>query len=171
MAAPKLALRLQHTGAFARDQEQRLAQQAAAKTNLHVDTLAVLANRGYIALAADTTLAGSAGVYTTLLSASVTTTLKNGFLIVTFTASGTHPTTANSTVYFKLFVDGVFVRGAYVTTGIAAAAFAAPILARVPVTAGSHVVRIDWSTDNNSARINANSNVNEHAALLAQEAA
>lgn len=170
MAAAKVAQQRTHTGSFTGDQAQRQAQIATVKTNAHVDAIAVLNNRAYVALTVDSTLAGSAGVYTTLLTTSLTTLLATGFVIVTFTASCTH-NNAGATTYFKVFVDGVAVRGCYATVTAGGEAFCEAILIRVPVTKGTHVVLLKWSTDNNTVRINAKTSANEHAAMLVQEAA
>lgn len=171
MTARKIAYRREHTGTFAGDQQQRSAQKAGFELNAKEKRLQVLENRAYVQLAANQTLAGSAGVYTTLLTTTITTLLASGFLILTFTASGTHPTTANATTYFKLLVDGAYVQGAYVTNGIANAAWTAAIVVRAAVTKGAHTVTLQWSTDNNSARIAPLTSTNEHADLLVQEAA
>lgn len=167
--APKLAQRLANPGSFATEQQQRLAQDTARKVNSFSDMLNAMVNRSYVALATDATLAGSALVFTTLLTSSITTVLASGFLIITFTASGTHAL-GGATTYFRVTVDGVTARGAYVTVSAAGYAFTAAIMVRVPVTRGAHAVLAQWSTDNNSSRIRPATNVSEHAGMLVQEA-
>lgn len=170
MAATKIAQR-RELGTFPVQQAQILAQKTAAKTNDHVDALRVLNNRVFVPLLVDTTLGGTAGVYTTLLTATINTILTSGFLYITLTVSGTHPTVANATIDFRILVDGVLVQGSYDTAGVAGAAFASAILTRVAVKKGAHTVLAQWSTDNNSARINAKTSTQEHANMLVQEAA
>ncbi len=131
--------------------------------------LAWLARRSFVALGTDITIAGSSAVYTTLLTTTLATTLSRGFLLITFTASGTHPTTANSTIYFKVLVDNVDVDGCYHTIGVLNSAFNVSVLTRVAVEKALHTITVQWSTDNNSARINGLSSINEHASLLVQE--
>lgn len=168
--ATKLAQRSVHTGTFAGQQQQRLAQDAARQVNSHADMLNALVNRSYTALAVDASLAGSALVYTALFSASITTVMATGYLLMTFTASGTH-TFLGATVDFKLLVDNVLTKGAYVTVRGAGDAFSVAIVSRVAVTRGAHTVRVDWSTDNSTARLRPATVDREHAALLVQEAA
>lgn len=164
----KLAQRLQHTGVFAQDQAQRLAQDTARKSNAHVDMLAVLTNRAYTALAADVIIGAAA--YAPLLTANITTTLAAGFLIITWSVSTVHPT-AIATTYLQVVVDGVVIKGAYWTAPTAAYAGCLSMVVRVPVTRGAHVVQLQWKTDGASARISAKTINEEHAHMLVQEAA
>lgn len=166
----RVALRREQTGDVSKDRAQALAMRVATAHEQTKDVVSALANRTLVSLSTDNTLAGSAGVYTDLLTTTLTSVLHDGHLDILFTASGTHPTTANATTYFRVLVDGVFASGCYFTNGIANAAWAQSILTRVAVSKGPHTVLVQWSTDNNSARINAATSVNEHASLLVQEA-
>src|SRR5882724_11218167 len=143
----KIATRREHTGDPALDRVQRQAQDVTAAHEQTKAIVAALANSVSVALTTDKMLAGSAGVYTTLLTASITTTLASGNLDITFTASGVHQTNQGTT-YFKLFVDNVFVRGCYSTVGIGFA-FSEAIVARAAIARGAHTIRVDWSTDTN----------------------
>ncbi len=166
----KLPIGRTHTGSFTGDSAQRQAQVSAIKTNAHVDAIAVLNNRAYATLAIDVTLA-SVVTYATLVTASLTSLLSNGFLIVTFTSSCTH-TAGGATTYFRVVVDGAVQPGGfYVTAANAGDAFSAAIVVRVPVVRGPHRVDLQWRTDNNSSRIRPKTNISEHANMLVQEAA
>ncbi len=166
--ASKLAVRRVHTGDFKVDQQQRLAQQAAQKSNTHAEMLGALLNRSYTALAADITLATSAS-YATLLTANITTLLNSGYLIITWTASGDQITGAG-TAFFTVVVDGVTIKGLYNTIPLNFSWNSAMVI-RVPVTRGSHVVLLKWKTNVSSVRIRPVTTVENHATMLVQEAA
>ncbi len=167
MATSKLGYRREHDGSFASDQQQRLAQQGASRVNTILDMIAVLQNRAYAALAIDTTIGVAA--YATLLTAAITSLLKNSFLIITVTVSGVKPATTGN-VNFRVTVDGVAVRGTWceATAGLR---FALPLLVRTPVVQGLHVVNVQWLTNAGSARVFPATNIEEHASLLVQESA
>ncbi len=168
MASTKLAYRLEPSS-FAGNQAQRLGQQAAAQSNSLVDLARALNNHQYVPLATDQTLAVSAA-YATLLEANINTILARGNLLITFTASAVHITNI-ATIYFQVVVDNVIRKGTYVTYQVVPTALNASMVILVPVVRGAHNVKLQWKTDNNSARINALTVVEEHAHLLVQEAA
>lgn len=167
MAVTKVATR-RVQGTFQEQQAQLLAQQGASKTNQHVDTLRVLNNRKYIPLATDTGNVAAAA-YADLLVADITTFLDNGFIIISFSASGIQVTNPG-TAFFQLLVDGVVAKGMYTTVPTAGFSFNAAMLIRVAVKKGSHRVKVQWKTNVNSIHINAKTVVEEHAHLLVQEA-
>ncbi len=167
MRATKVSIGTQHTGTFAGGQMQAQARLATQKVNSHAERLAALENRAYTALATDAITASA--THATLLTANITTVLEEGYLVITFTASGGHPTNLG-TAYFQVLVDGVVKKGCYTTVPIAYA-FCASIVVRVAVTRGDHTVLVQWRTDSASARISAQTVNEEHAHLLVQEAA
>ncbi len=162
----KLPIGRTHTGSFTGDNAQRQAQVASIKANEHVDAIAVLNNRSYVALATDNTFAAAA--YATLLTASITTLLARGFIIVTFSASGVQITNVASDE-FQIVVDGVVVKGCYVSNAVNFA-FVASMVVRVPVVRGPHTVKLQVKCTANSLRINAKTINEEHAHMLVQEA-
>lgn len=166
--APKLAQRLANPGSFHVEQQQRLAQDTARKVNSYADMLNAMVNRGYVALAADVTLATSA-TYATLLTANITTVLAGGFLIITWSASGDQITSAG-TVLLRVTVDGVLVKGCATTIPLTFSWNASQVL-RVPVARGPHVVKLTWRTNVSSVRILAATAPESHAHMLVQEAA
>lgn len=165
----RVAMRTEHTGTAPGDRAQRMAQVVGQAHEQTKSVVAALANLAYAELSTDQSLAGSAGVFSPLLSVNIVTTLASGSLLVTFTASSAQITNAGNT-YFRLVVDGVVRRG---TRGQVAAGFGlnSAIVQRIPVTRGTHTVAVQWSADNNTARINAKSLSYEHANLVVQEAA
>ncbi len=168
MASAKLAYRLEQ-GTFRDNQAQRLGQQAAAQSNSLVDQVRALNNHVYVPLRTDQTLAVSAA-YATLLEGNINTILARGNLLITFTASAVHITNV-ATIYFQIVVDGVVQKGSYATYQVVPTALNVSMMILVPVVRGQHTVKLQWKTDNNSARINAKTIVEEHAHLLVQEAA
>ncbi len=167
MAAPvsKLAINRQHTGQFAQDQAQRLAQQVAVKANGHTSLLNALTNSAYVPLTTDVTI--SVAAYATLLSVPITTFLASGSLVINVSTSSLHQTGVG-TNFFQVLVDGTPIKGTYVTGGTGYAVSASMVL-RVPVRMGSHVVTLQWRTDANTARIAAATINEEHAHLFVQE--
>lgn len=163
-------MRAEHTGNASGDRAQRMAQQVSQSHEITKELVQALANYAYAELAADVTLGASAGVYSDLLTVNLATSLPSGSLTITFSTSSTHVTNTGSN-YFRVMVDGVAKRGAYATIGTLNFGVCALQVLRVPVTAGNHVVKLQWSTDFSSARINAKSSVAEHANLLVQEGA
>ena len=157
---------MQHTGTFAGQQQQRLAQDAARRLNSIGDVITALTNRGYAALATDVVATTS---YVTLLSSAITTVLSSGYLVITFSASCVHTTNA-ATIYFQLLVDNVVKKGAYTTFFAAATGACVAMVLRVPVTKGPHVVALQWKSDNVTGRINAATVNEEHAHMLIEEA-
>lgn len=130
-------------------------------------SVAVLRNRSYVALTTSVTLAVAA--YATLLTATITTLLDRGYLVISFSASAVQ-TTTTGIVYFQVVVDGTVAKGAFVSI-VAGGAGTASMVVRVPVTKGAHTVLLQWKSSVANARINAASVVEEHAHLLVQEAA
>lgn len=167
MASSKLAYERSHTGQLPMEQAQRLGQKAAQEINHLIDEITVLKNRGYAALTTDVTI--NIAAYAPLLTTTIRTLLANGFVILTLTASGAQAAGAG-TIYFQILVDDVVVKGVWSTVG-AGDAFSVSLLARVAVRAGNHVVKVQWRTSVNGARVNAATSVEEHAHVLAQEAA
>lgn len=164
----KLAVRRVHTGEFKVDQQQRLAQQAAQKLNSQADMLNAMLNRGYGALAVDTTLATSAS-YATLATATITTVLASGYLLITATASGVQLTNA-AVDQFQITVDGVVIKGCYQSSAINGG-FSVALVVRVAVTRGLHTVLWQAKCTSSSLRVNAATVNDEHAHVLVQEAA
>jgi hypothetical protein len=172
-----IAFRAEPTGHAGADRAQRMAQdvgRAHEQTKAYVkalvdSTIAALANQAYAALAVDTNLATSAS-YLVMLTANITTVLASGHLVISFSASGLKLAALGSN-FFEIVVDGVVMKGCYHTTPAAAYAWSIGMMVRVPVTAGLHVVQLQWRTDSNSSRVNAASIPEEHMHLLAQEAA
>ncbi len=167
--ASKLAPRLANPGSFHVEQQQRLAQDTARKVNSFADTLSALTNRSYVALATDTGNV-AAGAYANLVTASITTVLTTGYLVITFSASGIQNASAAS-LFFQVLVDGVAVKGLFTTVPSAGYSFNVAMVVRRAVMKGAHTVAVQWKTNLNSARINAASVNEEHANLLVQEAA
>ncbi len=165
MRATRVSVGTQHTGTFSGGQMQAQARVATQKVNGHADILAALTNYAYVPLKTDATTASATS--STLLTANITTVLESGFLLVTFTASGGHPTNLG-TAYFVVVVDGVVTKGCY-TTVPAASAWSAAIMIRVAVTRGAHTVLVKWATDSATLRISAATVATEHAHLLVQE--
>lgn len=164
--ARKVAFRAEHTGNAGQDRAQRLAQQTATAHEQTKNVVAALMNHAYATLVTDTTIATAA--YATLLTATITTVLPTGHLVLSFSASG-GKTTGAGTAFFELFVDGVLVKGCYVQVPLNVA-FATSMVARAAVSKGTHTVLLKWRTDVSSLRINAASIGEEHAHLLVQEA-
>ncbi len=126
-----------------------------------------LTRRAYVELATDSTTASA--TYATLLTATITSALARSYLVVSFTASGGHPTNLG-TAYFQILLDGVVATGCY-TTVPAAYAWNAAAIVRVPVTAGMHTVLLQWKTDSATLRISAATANEEHAAMSIHEEA
>jgi len=132
-----------------------------------IRSLLWLTRRAYASLSEDVT---APAAYATLLTAKITTHSAKGFLSVAFTASGARLTNA-ATTFFQVLIDGKVVKGCQVTAA-AAFGFSAAIVVRAPVSAGAHVVEVQWMTDNIvTSRINAASVVTEHAAMSVYEEA
>lgn len=168
MTASRVAQRREHTGTFAGDQAQLLARHGASKLNEHTDALAVLANRAYAALATDSTTASA--TYATLLTANITTRLARGFLIITFTVSGTQITAA-ATISFQIVLNGTVVKGAWTTVPAVNYSYNVSMMVRCAVVRGPQVVKLQWNSNAATARVRALSTNEEHAHLLVQEAA
>lgn len=166
MAAAKIAYR-RELGTFAVQQAQLQGQAAAAKANQHVDLLRVLNNRVYIALDVDISIGIAA--YATLLQSNIITILDRGFLLITFTASCVHITNA-ATIFFQILVDGVVKKGSYATFAAVSSGLNVSMVLMVPVRKGPHNIKLQWKTDNVTARILAKTVVEEHCHLLVQEA-
>lgn len=162
----KVALRREQTGDVSRDRAQALAQRVATAHEQTKDIVAALMNQAYEALAADKNI--NIAAYATLLTASITTVLASGHLVVTLTASGVEVASAG-TIFFQVLVDGVIAKGVWSTVA-AGAAFSVSLVVRVAVSRGPHAVVVQWKTSVNNARINASTSVEEHAHLLLQEA-
>ena len=167
MAAAKVAIQRTHTGSYVADTAQRQAQVATVKTNAHVDTIAVLNNRVYVALATDTGNVAAAA-YVTLLTASITTLLERGFLIITFSASGAQAGGAG-TNFFQIVVDGTVVKGLYETVANTFS-FNVAMVVRVAVVRGPHTIKLQWKTNVGTHNVNAKTTNEEHAHMLIQEA-
>jgi hypothetical protein len=166
MAAKKLAYERAHTGYLPAEQGQRLGQKSAQTANDLIDAIAVLNNRAYVELAV--TVTTGLATFGTILTTSIRSLLKRGFLIITFSASGVH-LVALGTISFQFLVDGVVYRGCYTTVPVAGYSFAASPMIRVPVTAGLHAVSVQWNTGAPTASITPTF-LQEHARLLVQEA-
>ncbi len=163
----KVAMRVELTGNAPGDRAQRMAQVVGQAHEQTKGVVAALANVAYVELATDVSL-GASAAFSPLISIKITSTLDAGALVVTFTASSAQLTNSGNT-YFRIVVDGVVRKG---TRGQIAAGFGlnSAIVQRIPVTRGPHTVVVQWSADNNTARINAKSLTYEHANLLVQEA-
>lgn len=131
----------------------------------YVQSLAWLTRHAYV----DLTVNKSIGVaaYAPLIQTTITTASANSFILVNFTASGDHPTNLGN-VAFQIVVDNVAVKGCGMTAATAYGFNAATVL-RVPVKRGAHTVVVQWKTDVLTARINAASSVNHHAAMSIRE--
>jgi hypothetical protein len=122
-------------------------------------------NRAYAALAIDTTAGVS--TYATLLTATITTALTNGYVLITFTASGLQ-LTSTGTVYFQVVVDGKVIKGTHATVA-GGQAWCVSMIVRVPVTSGLHTVLLQWDSDVTGARINGKSANEDHAQMVVEE--
>ncbi len=143
-------------------------QQNVRNLIAYVRSLLWLTRRAYVALATDQVLATSAS-YATLLSTTLTTDQRTGFVVANFSASGLKITGAG-TAYFRLVVDGVAQKETAV--GIALNfRFHAGLMQRVAVGAGLHTIRIDWRTDVSSVDIRPVTAAEEHAHLSVYEEA
>ena len=133
-----------------------------------VRTLTWMRQRTYVALGTDTTIALTSPLtYVTLISATLTTVVKESYLLAIVSISG-QKTTGAGTVYVRVLVDGAVAKGTYVTA-TASSFFAAPMIIRAAVSAGQHTIELQWATDVSSVRVNASSVVNEHAAMQVTE--
>lgn len=124
-----------------------------------------LTKRGYAALDAAKT---ASGTYADLLSATITTVLGTGFLLIQFSASGIQNTSAG-TVFFKIRLNGVDVKGLYKTVA-AGYSFNVAMLVRTPVAARAHTVTVQWKTNVATATIDPVTTLEEHASLWLEEA-
>ncbi len=134
----------------------------------YVRSLLWLTRRAYVELATDKLLATSAS-FATLLTTTITTDQRDGYIVVNFTASGIKLTGAG-TAYFQIVVDGVTKKGAAVGVALNFK-FGIALTQRIAVSAGLHTVRIDWRTDVSSLSIAAVTRVEDHAAMTVHEEA
>jgi hypothetical protein len=155
------AFRSEQTGNAQLDRIQNMVRTVLE----YLRSLLWLTQRAYVALDADVTTASA--TYATLLSAAITTVAARSHLAIAFTTSGVHATNA-ATTFFKVVVDNADAKGCYATVA-AGYAFSAAIVVRVPVVAGRHTVRVDWSSDNATAQIHAATVLTEHAAMSIHE--
>jgi hypothetical protein len=163
----KVAKIAEFTGHAPADRAQVMAQRVGAAHEQTKAYVQVLANRVYGALTVDTTTAS--GTYSTLITASITTLLATGFLLIHVSACGDKTTNAGI-ISLQVVVDGVVAKGTY--TAVAAnSQFAVPLQWRVAVAKGPHVVTLQWKTSTANATINAVSVNEEHATMLVQESA
>jgi hypothetical protein len=131
-----------------------------------VKGLSWISNKGYAALDVDVTI--GVAPYATLLTVPIFTVPRNSFLVISFSASAVHITVA-ATIFFRVLVDDVAFKGAYSTYLLVPGALCTSMVLRVPVDRGGHVVKLQWRTDGASARILAQSILEEHANLLVEE--
>ena len=108
--------------------------------------------------------------YVTLLTANIVTAEAKSILVVSFTASGIK-TTAAGTVFFRVLIDDVVLRGAYVTVTTPGFSFTSAILCAGAVVAGGHVVKLQWMTNVTGAQILSKTTVEEHASMHVWEEA
>jgi hypothetical protein len=107
--------------------------------------------------------------YVTLLTLTLTT--EANYLRSLFTCSGDNSNASARTVYFRLLLDGVKVKGSsFRTTTNTSGTMATELSSYGLVTAGSHTVAVQWCTSASTARIRPVTNPNfDHASLLVQE--
>lgn len=102
-----------------------------------------------------------------LLTQNITTGA--GFLVITFTWAASRVSGTSAAIRFQLLVDGVLTVKSE-DTSISSRASSGSLSARVPVTAGSHVVKIQWSVASSTGQIRPTlGGVYEHASLTCME--
>lgn len=106
--------------------------------------------------------------FTNLLSQAITT--QSGFLLINLTISASN-SAANRTVSFQVLVDGVVRRGLSVRVSATGVAESGGLVLRVPVTAATHTVAVQWSVSSSTGQIRPTTTVTEHCSLLLQEVA
>lgn len=106
--------------------------------------------------------------YVTLLT--LTLTVEANYLRSLFTCSG-DSSANNRTVYFRLLLDGVKIKGSsFRTTAATNSTMATALSGYNLVTAGSHTIAVQWCTSASTARIRPITNPNfNHASLQVQE--
>lgn len=106
--------------------------------------------------------------FTNLLSQNITT--QAGFLLINLTISASNAS-ANRTINFQILVDGVVKRGLSVRVSASGVAESGALVLKVPVTAASHTVLVQWSVLSSTGQIRPTTTVTEHCSLLIQEVA
>lgn len=154
--------RNEHTGDSTLDRIQSNVRDVIA----YLRSLVWVPNRAYAALTADFTQAATA-VYATLLTVTLTTTLVDSFLLVSFSASGQQITNASIDV-FMITVDGVATKGCYQST-VLAGVFSVALIVRVPVHRGKHTIELQTKVNTSSLTIHASTVAEEHAHLYVEE--
>jgi hypothetical protein len=104
--------------------------------------------------------------FTTLLSTTMIT--GDGYIVCNFTASGDN-SAANREVLFRLVVDSTTIRGCGFTVITGGAMSSTSLQRKLPVSAGSHTITIQWRVSGGTGRINVVSNENHHASVIVQE--
>ena len=125
-----------------------------------------LAVPSYVQQTTDLTVA--AGAYAKLFDVQIRKLQVGSRLAIRFGASFVQLTAAGG-VSFQVKLDGVVVKGTYVTTPTATAAYNAGIVLVVAALPGLHTVTVEWKDSAGSVRVNAKSIVEEHATLLVEE--
>jgi hypothetical protein len=119
------------------------------------------------ALATDLTNTG-AGAYVDMLTTTVTTEAPASNLILQVSTSFVKQT-AGGGALFQIQVNGVVVvDGTYVTVAVNEAGNAT-LLARAPVTAGTHTILVRWASSPNQLVCRPVTNLNEFASVYIQE--
>lgn len=107
-------------------------------------------------------------VFVDLLTAPVITT-GGGPLLVTFTASAS-ATLAGAQVSFRILVDGAASRGSGLVASAAGIPSSTALLAKIPLAAGPHTVKIQWRVSLGTVQIRpVTAPDNEHGSLYVQE--